>query len=191
MRMATLLGDHDMAARRHARQEKGASAMRKHMWDKKAGCFVAVQTQSLEKIPATSVGSFIPLMAGVPSAKQASIRAAPLSTPAWATPLPVPSMASTDPLYSSGKYWRGDVWPSLNYQIAAGLTAYGHHDVAAHIADAIVANALKVGISERYDSVSGSPLGEAGLGMSGSALTMVLDALTSARHTMRVRRPRP
>jgi glycogen debranching enzyme len=189
-RMAMLLGDHAMAARRLARHKKGVAAMRKHMWDENAGCFVAVRIATLEKIPLTSVGSFIPLMAGVPSTKQAAIMAETLATPAWATPLPVPSMASTDPLYFSGKYWRGDVWPSLNYQIATGLAAYGHHEAAAQISDAIVANALKVGISERYDSQSGAPLGVSGLGMSSSMLTIVLDGLTSAPYTMRIRRPR-
>jgi len=190
MRMATILGDYAMAERRSARHAKGIAAMRKHMWDGHAGCFVAVRTQTLEKIPSISVGGFIPLMAGVPSSKQAAIMAATLETPAWATPLPIPSMASTDPLYSSGKYWRGDVWPALNYQIATGLATYGHRALAARIADAVVANELKVGISERYDSATGAPLGEPGLGMSGSALTTVLEGLTSAQYTMHVRRPR-
>jgi glycogen debranching enzyme len=190
MRLATIVGDHAMAARRRARHEKGAAAMREHMWHEQAGCFVAVRAETLEPIPEISIGGFIPLLAGVPSPKQAAIMAATLATPAWATALPVPSMAATDPQYSSGKYWRGDVWPALNYQIATGLAAYGHHDLAAKIADALLANMLKVGISERYDSVSGVPLGEAGLGMSGSALTMVLDGLTSDRYTMHAKRSR-
>lgn len=88
MRMATHLGDHAMAARRSARHAKGAAAMRKHMWDENAGCFVAVQIETLEQIPSLSVGSFVPLIAGIPSAKQAAIMAATLETPAWATPLP-------------------------------------------------------------------------------------------------------
>jgi glycogen debranching enzyme len=191
VRMATLLSDHAMAARRRARIAKGLAAIRKYMWDEKAGCFAAVRIETLEKIPSISVGGFIPLMAAAPGAKQAAIMAATLTTPAWATPLPVPSMASTNPLYSSRKYWRGDVWPALNYQIATGLAAYGHRDLTAHIADAILANELKAGISERYDSMSGAPLGEPGLGMSCSALSTVLDGLTSAKYRMHVRRPRP
>jgi hypothetical protein len=42
-----------------------------------------------------------------------------------------------------------------------------------------VSNALKVGISERYDSNSGAPLGVKGLGMSATIITMMLDGLTS------------
>jgi glycogen debranching enzyme len=79
------------------------------------------------------------------------------------------------------------VWPAPNYQVASGFAAYGHHDAAERIADASVANALKVGISERYDSVSGAALGVEGLGMSASTLTMMLDGLTSGAYSMRVR----
>jgi hypothetical protein len=70
-----------------------------------------------------------------------------------------------------------------NYQVAKGLASYGHHADAARIADALVANALKVGISERYDSLSGAPLGVKGLGMSAVVITMMLDQLTS-RHVL-------
>jgi glycogen debranching enzyme len=102
-----------------------------------------------------------------------------LAEPAWATQLPVPTVARTNPSYVSSEFWRGDVWPAPNYQVATGLAAYGHRDQAARIADLSVSNALKVGISERYDSHSGAPLGVKGLGMSSTIITMMLDGLTS------------
>jgi hypothetical protein len=46
---------------------------------------------------------------------------------------------------------------------------------------------LKAGISERYDSINGDPLGVRGLGMSATTLTMALDGLTS-RYQLRVRK---
>jgi hypothetical protein len=186
-RMAAILGDHEVAARRRSRYEKGASAMREHMWDERAACFLAVDIESLEKISSATVGGFMPLMARVPTKKQAAAMAAALSTPTWATPLPIPTVASTDPHYLSGKFWRGDVWPAPNYQVATGLTLYGHRDVAARIADSTLRNALKVGISEHYDSVSGAPIGVAGLGMSATTLTMALDRLTSSAYSIRIR----
>jgi glycogen debranching enzyme len=118
-------------------------------------------------------------MALVPTAQQAAQMAATLGQPTWATPLPVPTVASTNPSYKSSEFWRGDVWPAPNYQVAEGLAAYGHHAQAARIADLAVANALKAGISERYDSQSGAALGVKGLGMSATVITMMLDGLTS------------
>jgi hypothetical protein len=49
----------------------------------------------------------------------------------------------------------------------------------------MVSNVLKVGISERYDSRSGAPLGVRGLGMSATVITMMLDGLTS-RYELRL-----
>jgi glycogen debranching enzyme len=189
-RMATLLGDKAMAARSRARYAKSAAAMRAHMWDESSGCFLAVHTETLERVKTATVGGFMPLMAHVPTAPQATAMAAALSASSWATPLPIPTVARTDPQFSSGEFWRGDVWPAPNYQVATGLAAYGHHETAARIAGATVANAMKAGVSERYDSLTGAPLGVAGLGMSATALTMILDGLTGSRYAMRVRNPR-
>ena len=101
-----------------------------------------------------------------------------LRTPSWQTPLPVPTVDRKDKRFRSNGFWRGDVWPPTNYQVASGLAAYGHKDLAAEIADKTVANALKHGISEHYDSISGKPLGVKFLGMSCTIITMMLDGLT-------------
>jgi hypothetical protein len=186
-RMARVMGDEAMAKRRTARYYRGAAAMRKHMWDEESGCFLAVQVETLAKQNIATVGGFMPLTARVPTAAQAAAMATALTAPAWATPLPVPTVARGSSRYVSGEFWRGDVWPAPNYQVATGLALYGHHEVAARIADTTVANNLKAGISERYDSLTGAALGVAGLGMSATTLSMVLDGLTSDRYTMRVR----
>ncbi len=189
-RMATSLGDHAMAVRRKARYAKSAHAMRAYMWSAQQGCFLAVQRDSMKQIPAATVGGFMPLMARVPTNAQAAIMASTLSKSAWATTLPIPTVARNSPRFSSSEFWRGDTWPAPNYQVTTGLAMYGHRTLAARIADLTVANALKAGISERYDSLTGSPLGVRGLGMSATTLTMCLDGLTT-RYNLRVReRPR-
>ncbi len=104
--------------------------------------------------------------------------------------LPILTVATTNHEYKPDEFWRSDVWPAPNYQVATGLASYGYRDTAARIADATVANALKVGISERYNSESGAPRGVAGLGMSATILTMILDRLTSQRYRMYVRETR-
>jgi glycogen debranching enzyme len=153
--------------------------MRTHMWSQEQRCFLAVHRDTLRQIETPTVGGFMPLMASVPSAAQAAAMATELSGPAWATPLPIPTVKSTNPNFVSSEFWRGDVWPAPNYQVSKGLAAYGLHAPAARIADLTVGNALKVGISERYDSKSGAALGVNGLGMSATVITMMLDGLTS------------
>ena len=177
-RMAELTGDLEMAKRRRFRYAAGVNAMRAHMWSEKHGCFLAVQRDSLAKIESPTVGGFVPLMAKVPTNAQAKAMAKALEGPAWATPLPIPTVARTDLSFKSGEFWRGDVWPAPNFQIATGLMSCGLSSPANRIADLSVANAIKVGISERYDSLSGAPLGVSGLGMSATVVTMMIDGLT-------------
>ncbi len=177
VRLAEIMGDKDLAARRKLRIDKSVQAMRKHMWDEQAGTFLSVNRDTLAKVPGGTIGSWIPLNAGVPTEAMAKRMAETLQTPSWDTPLPVPTVDSKDKRFKSHDMWRGDVWPATNYQIACGLKAYGYADLAASIADKTVANAIKNGISERYDSVSGKKLGVEFLGMTCTIITMMLDGL--------------
>ena len=188
--MAEIVGDKQMAARRKLRMEKGIKGMRDHMWDEKTGTFLSVKRDTLEKIPAATIGSWIPLAAGVPTPTQAKRMAEVLASPAWMTPLPVPTVDRTDRRWKSSDFWRGDVWPPTNYQIAGGLAAYGHADLAADISDKTIANAIKNGINEHYDSIWGKPLGVQDYCMSSTLVTMMLDGLAQ-KHKLKLRDKRP
>jgi len=178
VRLAEIVGDKAMAARRKPRIEKAVEAMRTHMWDEKAGTFLSVHRDTLEKIPVATISSWMPLTAGVATKAMARRMAEVLRSPAWQTPLPVPTVDRTDKRWKSSRFWRGDVWPPTNYQIASGLADYGHTELAAGIADKTVANAIKNGISEHYDSVSGKPLGVPDYCMCATLVMMMLDGLT-------------
>ena len=186
-RLARAAGDTAMAARRKARHEKGIAAMREHMWDEEAGCFLAVRRKTMEKVLPATVGALVPLVSGVPTAAQAKRMAATVHTSAWATPLPLPSVDSHYKEYRSFGFWRGDVWPSTVYQTAAGLALYGEKEAAAEIAGKLLENALKVGVWEHYDSQSGAGLGVQNLGMSAVMLTMAIEGL-SPRHRVTVKK---
>jgi glycogen debranching enzyme len=177
-RLAKLAGDRAMLKRRQKRIDRCIASMREHMWDEPSGTFLAVNRDSLKKIPVATIGSWVPLMTDAPTKAMAARMADMLATDNWLTPLPVPTVGRHDRRWESGRMWRGDVWPPTNYQIASGLAGYGYKDLAAKIVDATVANAIKVGINERYDSVSGKPTGVPGLGMSCTVLTMLLDGLS-------------
>ena len=185
-RLTEIVGDRQMAARRKRRIDKAVKAMRDHMWDEEAGTFLSVKRDTMEKVPVATIGSWIPLTAGVPTKAMARRMAEVLASPAWMTPLPVPTVDRTDKRWKSGAFWRGDVWPPTNYQIAGGLAAYGHRDLAADISDKTIANAIKNGISEHYDSISGRPLGVRDYCMSCTLVTMMLDGLTQ-KYKVRLR----
>jgi hypothetical protein len=177
VKLAEISGDAAMAARRKARIEKAVKAMHNHMWDEAAGTFLSVKRDTLEKVPVATIGSWIPLAAGVPTPAMAKRMAEVLAGPNWQTPLSVATVDRSDKRWKSDGFWRGDVWPATNYQVASGLAAYGHKELAATISDKTVANAMTNGISERYDSLSGKKLGVEYLGMTCTIITMMLDGL--------------
>jgi hypothetical protein len=186
VRMAEAAGDTALAARRKKIVEKGIQAMRAHMWDEEHGCFLAVRRGTLKKVKPATIGGFVPLQGRVPSEAQAARMAKALTGPSWNTPVPIPSVDAKAAEYKSDGFWRGDVWPSSAYQTLEGLMSYGHRDVVADFAGRLLDNAIKVGISEHYDTQTGAPLGVPNLGMSGVMLTMALEGMSPC-HAIRVK----
>ncbi len=186
--LAEEVDDHDLSARRLPRMQKGIAAMRRHMWDDAHGCFLAVHRDGLRKLTPATIGGMVPLQGDIPTTAQASRMAQALATPAWNTPVPLPSVERNATEYKSDGFWRGDVWPSTVFQTLEGLSHFGHRDLIADMAGRLLDNALKVGISEHYDSQTGAPLGVPNLGMSAVMLTMALEGL-SPRHAIRVAHP--
>ena len=183
--LAEAAGEKEMAARRRPILTKGIEAMRRHMWDEKQGCFLSVHRDGLRKMPVATIGGMVPLQAHIPTAAQAARMAEALAGSHWNTPVPLPSVDCLAAEYNSDGFWRGDVWPSSVYQTLEGLQAYGHTELAGKLAGNLLDNALKVGISEHYDSQTGAPLGVPNLGMSAVLLTIALEGL-SPRHQIRM-----
>ena len=179
VRMAKALGDPSMAERRQQRIKKSVEAVRKYMWDEESGTFLAVRRDTLEKIKVATIGSWMPLMAEVPTPPMVKRMADTFLTDHWQTPLPIPTVDRKDSRWVSDSYWRGDVWPAPNYQVACGFAMNGYPRIAADIADKTIANALKNGINEHYDSISGMPLGVPYNGMTCTIVTMMLDGLSN------------
>jgi hypothetical protein len=169
------------------RIDKAVEAVRKYMLDEKAGVFLSVNRDTLEKIPVATIGSWTPLHAGIPTEAQAKRMAEVFQTPSWQTPLPIPTADQNDRRFRPDGFWRGDVWPATNYQVAGGLAAYGYKNIAADIADKTVTNAIKNGISENYNAISGKATGVDFLGMTCTVLTMMLDGLCK-KHMLEMRK---
>ena len=181
------MGDTAMAERRNRRIEKSVEAVRKHMWDEKSGTFLAVKRDTLEKVPVATIGSWMPLMADVPTEAMVKRMAEAIhdrelaDAAAGAHRGPQGQALGPEQLLARRCLARAQL-PGGD-----GFARHGYREIAAEIADKTVANALKNGISEHYDSVTGKPLGVPYIGMSCTIVTMMLDGLCS-QYQLRVRR---
>ena len=108
--------------------------------------------------------------------EQAEILVSDLMDPAkWLCMYPVPTVAIDDPKFDEKGFWRGDIWPVTTALVAYGLNKYGYHKEARLLTDRIVEFTLKYGINERYNGITGQPLGVSGLGMSCSIWLMIVE----------------
>lgn len=116
-----------------------------------------------EWISLPTIAGFAPLLCTADPA----LRAAQLSLidgPDWtddphlAFPLP-PSTSTTSLLLRPREYWRGPVWPVMNWYFAEALRRHGDGGRYARLREASIAQLMEGHFGEYYEPFTGEPLG--------------------------------
>jgi glycogen debranching enzyme len=96
--------------------------------------------------------------AGVPNAERAARIVARLADSRidlgdglWA----VSSLAPGDPGFQPTRYWRGPVWPILNWVLHSGLVRYGYRELAEPLRRGLIGLCRRSGFWEHYSPVTG------------------------------------
>jgi len=136
-RIAEGLGRTDEAGDLRAGAEAHAARIRDVLWDDERGAF-ANRRWDGRFVRSLSPMSFAPLFAGVATPAQAERLVAEwLRDPArFGGDFPVAGTPHEDPASLDNEYWRGRVWPPLNYIVYRGLRRYGFDHDAAWVAAA-------------------------------------------------------
>ena len=94
-------------------------------------------------------------------------------------PVPPPSVAASDPSFSSRdrwlflrRYWRGPTWINAAWLLWMGLVRLGYSAEAATMADRIVAAVLREGLREYYNPYTGEGMGAEDFAWSALALEL-------------------
>ncbi len=137
--IAAELGMTEEAARHAQVAERTRALVRDTFWDERRGIF-ANRLRSGAFVRSVAPTSFYPLIAGCATPAQADRLVGHLEDPAmFGGAICVPSVSRDDPAYRDNVYWRGRVWPPLNYFVWQGLRRCGRFDVARRLAEASVA----------------------------------------------------
>ena len=70
--------------------------------------------------------------------------------PGWA----VTSLSPADPGFMPTRYWRGPIWPILNWALESGLDRYGYSDLAAEVRRASIDLSSGGGFWEHYSPLT-------------------------------------
>ena len=156
------LGDDAAAAEHDARAEATRALIRTELWDEARGIF-ANRLWSGAFVRSLGPTSFYPMAAGVPNAAQLGRLVAHLNDPAtFGGEHVLPGVTRDDPAFADNTYWRGRIWPPLNYWVWQGLRRMGRAGDASRLAassfalfEAAWARRL---CPENYNATTGEPL---------------------------------
>jgi Trehalase len=134
-----------------------AAAIEAKLWDDERALYADHDVRTGEHVTARSAAGLAPLYAGVPSRERAERMVEELAgsrVPVGTTGFVVTSLAPDDPGFDPARYWRGPVWPILNWVLQAGLDRYGYTGLAAQVRSALIGLALAGGFWEHYNPIT-------------------------------------
>ena len=132
--IAAELGRDGEARRIEARARGLAGRIREALWDPEREVF-ANRLWSGRFVSSIAPTSFYPLIAGAASPAQARALLGWMEDPRrFGGRFGLPSVSRDDPAFGDNVYWRGRVWPPLNFLVYQGLRRYGFAAEAAALA---------------------------------------------------------
>ncbi len=174
--IANELGEKEIAKRYEKIISSRIAAIQNKMWNSKKKFFYSLDRDTDHPIDVRSIQGFLTMCCDAATKEQAKMLAEELKdTNRWWCAYPVPTVSMDDPKFDMKGFWRGDMWPVTTYLVAYGLNRYGYYNEARILTDKIVDLFIRNGINERYNGVTGQPLGVVGLGMSCSIWSMIVE----------------
>jgi hypothetical protein len=159
--MAALLGRESERAELIARAQRLRKAMDR-LWSEELGLYLNRRSDTGKLSQRLSPTLFYPLLAGVPGPQRARRIVGHLQDPAeFRGPWVVPSIARNDPAFPRQRYWKGAIWPPLNFLTYLGLVRAGYPEVAAEVSSKSLQLFLgewrRQGfVSENYSAITGT-----------------------------------
>lgn len=133
--MAAELGLADKARRMAERSDALKARIRDHLWDPDRRIF-ANRLWSGKFADSLAPTSFFALACGAATPEQAKdlVERHLLNEEEFWGRWVAPACTRNDPAFADNVYWRGRIWPPLNFMTYQGLRRYGFDDVAAEFA---------------------------------------------------------
>jgi hypothetical protein len=160
--MASILGREAEERELRERAERFSAAL-ETLWDEEVGLYMNRHTDSGELSPRLSPTLFYPLLAEVPEADRAErmVREHLLNPEEFWGEFVLPSISRNDPQYPRQRYWKGAIWPPLNFLTYLSLRNYGFLEARRALAEKSLQMFLsewrrKGYVSENYSSITGT-----------------------------------
>ena len=161
--------------------ERTAAGIDAELWDKAEGSYGDYDLRTGRRVRAHTAGAYAPLFAGIPTPERARYMVERLIASSVAVDgagRVVTSVAPGDANYDPALYWRGPVWPMINWVVHAGLRRYGFVEEAREIRNALLELVRREGFWEHYNATTGRGQGTEEVSWTAA---LVLDLLEGER----------
>ncbi|MBK8556347.1 MAG: glycoside hydrolase [Lewinellaceae bacterium] len=111
-------------------QAKSIGHFREKLWNSALNMFVPFDLVQQEQIALREIGGFTALYAGIPDKRQADGMHQVLQSWQQRDFLLCPSFDPDAEAFDSRRYWRGPIWPQMNWLLYQGLVRYGFQETA-------------------------------------------------------------
>jgi hypothetical protein len=133
-------------------------------WDPRLGLCLDHDVRRDEPLRARTVAGFAPLIAGDLAPERRLTLLETLDSPdflghprlRWALP---PSTSPHEPRFHPRSYWRGPVWPVVNWLLWWSLMRAGEHEHGARLREEALDQLASGGLAEYFEPLTGEPLG--------------------------------
>ena len=159
--MAGIIGRFDEQNELLKRAEEFSQRMQ-DIWDPDLGAFLNYRTDVDTSSSRVSPTMFYPLLAGVGDKDQMdSIVGYFYDTNKFYGEWILPSTTRDDPLFLDQKYWRGSIWPPLNFLTYLSLRKSGYYRASSELSERSLELIMtewnnKGYVSENYSSITGT-----------------------------------
>jgi glycogen debranching enzyme len=168
--------------------QKSREAVRALLWDEELKTFRDAQIAAdgsrkfLGKFESSA--AFVTFFGSVPSERQTKMLLSNLldEKKFW-TSFPLPSEPANSGEFEPGKYWRGNIWPSIQWLVIQGLALSPHSDIgikntmleaATQMAKSLTEVVQRSGTYEYFNPITGEGLGDMHQSWAGLALNCSL-----------------
>ncbi len=122
------------------------------LWNEELKTFVCFDLVSNEQIKHKEIGGFIAMFAGLANEEQVGHMVAYLEELHQRGYFLCPSFDVDSPLFDSKRYWRGPIWPQMNWMIHKGLLHYGQKELAEIVKSDLISLVTHLGFYEYFES---------------------------------------
>lgn len=133
-------------------QAKSIPAYQNKLWNEELGCFTTYDFRADKQILHKEIGGIFPLFAEIPTQTQAQRINDYLMDLHQRNFYVCPSFDVDSPLFDSKRYWRGPIWPQMNWMIYHGLKAYGFQQTADIVREDFIGLVSQLGFYEYFEA---------------------------------------